>query len=118
MVKTLNDIFEWLIQSGLLVGLFSFAWRYIKPWLADKQAHASAEQSKAFWELLEKVADTAVTSLISADKTGDEKFISATHTLINNMKEQGYKIDEDTAMNVIQAAYNRSNLTDNKKGSE
>ena len=29
-MKTVNDIVEWLIQSGALTALFLFAWKFVK----------------------------------------------------------------------------------------
>ena len=51
-MKMINDIVNWLISSGALTALFIFAWKYVKPWLDNKAAHASTEQSRATWQLL------------------------------------------------------------------
>lgn len=73
-MKEINNIVEWLIQSGALVALFSFAWKYVKPWLDTKQTHAQTEQAKVAWGLLEQVADTSVAALVSQNMTGKDKF--------------------------------------------
>lgn len=69
-MKTVNDIVEWLIQSGALTALFLFAWKFVKPWLDAKASHASAEKAKVAWSLLEQVADISVTALVGQDMTG------------------------------------------------
>lgn len=116
-MKVANDMVEWLIQSGALVVLFSFAWKYLRPYLDDKKAHASAEQSKALWALLETVADASVSSLVSSNQTGTQKNASAVNKTMTVMEKQGYKITTETAQTAVQAAYEKSPLTgkDNKK---
>lgn len=111
-MKTVNDIVEWLIQSGALTALFLFAWKFVKPWLDAKASHASAEQSKAVWTLIDQVASTAVNSLVSNNKlTGEQKFNQAVQTVISALDRQGYTITEDTAKLAVQSAYEKSPLT-------
>lgn len=111
-MKTVNDLVEWLIQSGALTALFLFAWKIVKPWLDAKASHASAEQSKAVWTLIDQVASTAVNSLVSNNKlTGEQKFNQAVQAVINVLNRQGYPIIEDTAKLAVQSAYEQSPLT-------
>lgn len=111
-MKTVNDIVEWFIQSGALVVLVLFAWKFVKPWLDAKASHASTEQSKAVWTLIDQVASTAVNSLVSNNKlTGEQKFNQAVHAVINALDRQGYAITEDTAKLAVQSAYEKSPLT-------
>ena len=111
-MKEINEIVEWLIQSGALTVLFLFAWKIVKPWLDAKASHASAEQSKAVWTLIDQVASTAVNSLVSSDKlTGEQKFNNAVQAVINALDRQGYAITEDTAKLAVQSAYEKSPLT-------
>lgn len=111
-MKEINEIVEWLIQSGALTALFLFAWKIVKPWLDAKASHASAEQSKAVWTLIDQVASTAVNSLVSNNKlTGEQKFNQAVHAVINALDRQGYAITEDTAKLAVQSAYEKSPLT-------
>ena len=111
-MKEINEIVEWLIQSGALTALFLFAWKIVKPWLDAKASHASAEQSKAVWTLIDQVASTAVNSLVSNNKlTGEHKFNQAVHAVINALDRQGYAITEDTAKLAVQSAYEKSPLT-------
>lgn len=111
-MKTVNDILEWLIQSGALAALFLFAWKFVKPWLDAKASHASAEQSKAVWTLIDQVASAAVNSLVSNnDLNGEQKFNQAVQAVISALERQGYAITEDTAKLAVQSAYEKSPLT-------
>lgn len=118
-MNTVNDILEWLIQSGALTALFLFAWKFVKPWLDAKASHASAEQSKAVWTLIDQVASTSVNSLVSNNKlTGEQKFNQAVCEVISALDRQGYAITEDTAKLAVQSAYEKSPLTgSNQTGS-
>lgn len=114
-MKAINEIVEWLIQSGALTALFLFLWKIVKPWLDAKASHASAEQSKAVWTLIDQVASTAVNSLVSNNKlTGEQKFDQAVQAVINALDRQGYAITEDTAKLAVQSAYEKSPLTGSK----
>lgn len=111
-MKMINDIVNWLISSGALTALSIFAWKYVKPWLDNKAAHASTEQSKASWQLLENFADTAVTSLVgNQNLNGQEKFSEATQTVKNLANQQGIQISNKAAQSLVQAAYENSPLT-------
>ena len=76
-MKTLNDIVNWIIQSGLLVWLFYFGFALGKPWIDSKIKHAKTQQQQEAWTLLEQAAMTNVNALVSADKTGRQKFDEA-----------------------------------------
>lgn len=115
-MKAINEIVEWLIQSGALTALFLFLWKIVKPWLDAKASHASAEQSKAVWTLIDQVASTAVNSLVSSNKlTGEQKFNQAVWDVISALDRQGYAITEDTAKLAVQSAYEQSPLTGSKQ---
>ncbi len=117
-MKEINEIVEWLIQSGALTALFLFAWKIVKPWLDVKASHTSVEQSKAAWTLIDQVASTAVNSLVSSDQlTGEQKFNQAVQAVINALDRQGYTITEDTAKLAVQSAYEKSPLTGSKQTS-
>ncbi|MEE6698570.1 phage holin, LLH family [Limosilactobacillus fermentum] len=119
-MNTVNDILEWLIQSGALAAIVLFAWKFVKPWLDAKASHASAEHSNAVWTLIDKVASMAVNSLVSNNKlTGEQKFNQAVQNVISALERQGYAITEDTAKLAVQSAYEKSPLTGSKQtGSE
>lgn len=110
-MKVVNDMVEWLIQSGALTALFLFAWKFVKPWLDAKTSHASAEQSMAVWALIDQIASTAVASLTSTSMTGEQKFNQAVSDVINALDRQGYAITEETAKLAVQSAYEKSPLT-------
>lgn len=115
-MKEINEIVEWLIQSGALTALFLFAWKIVKPWLDAKASHASAQQSNAVWMLIDQVASAAVNSLVSNNKlTGEQKFDQAVQAVINALDRQGYAITEDTAKLAVQYAYEKSPLTGSDK---
>lgn len=114
-MKEINEIVEWLIQSGALMALFLFAWKFVKPWLDAKASHANAEHSNAVWALIDKVASTAVNSLVSNNSlTGEEKFNQAVKNVISALDRQGYTITKDTAKLAVQSAYEKSPLTGSK----
>lgn len=110
-MKVVNDMVEWLIQSGALTALFLFAWKFVKPWLDAKTSHVSAEQSMAVWALIDQIASTAVASLASTSMTGEQKFNQAVSDVINALDRQGYAITEETAKLAVQSAYEKSPLT-------
>lgn len=112
-MKMITDFGNWLITSGALVTAFIFAWKYVKPVLDEKKNHASTEQSKVMWTLLENIADTAVNSLISSPLTGTQKFDQATKNVQTAMRSQGLAIDQATAETAVQSAYEKSDLTGN-----
>jgi len=110
-MKTVNDIVEWLIQSGALTALFLFSWKFVKPWLDAKASHASTEQAKLVWSLLEQVADISVTALVGQDMTGKEKFNLAVKNVLQAMQSHGFAINQAAAENAVQYAYEHSPLT-------
>ena len=115
-MKEINDIVEWVIQSGALTVLVLFSWKFVKPWLDAKASHASAARSNAVWMLIDQVASAAVNSLVSSDQlTGEQKFNQAVQHVINALDRQGYSITEDTAKIAVQSAYEKSPLTGSDK---
>lgn len=110
-MKTVNDIVEWLIQSGALTALFLFAWKFVKPWLDLKTSHASAEKAKVAWDLLEQVADLSVAALVGQNMTGKDKFNLAVKNVQQSMQNHGFEVNQAAAENAVQAAYEKSPLT-------
>lgn len=111
-MKTLNDIVNWIIQSGLLVWLFYFGFTIGKPWIENKVKHAKTQQQKELWSLLEQVAMTVVNSLVSSTKPGQQKFIEACDLVQAYLAEKGLHIDMKAVQAAVQAAYEKSDLTD------
>lgn len=113
-MKEINDIVEWLIQSGALVAIVLFAWKFVKPWLDAKASHAHAEKAKVAWSLLEQVADISVSALAGQNMTGKDKFELAVKNVQQAMQSHGFEVNQATAENAVQSAYEKSPLTGSK----
>lgn len=113
-MKTLNDIVNWIIQSGLLVWLFYFGFAIGKPWIDSKIKHAKTQQQKEVWSLLEQIAMTAVDSLVNSNKSGEQKFDTATKQVATYLSDHDIKVDMKTVQSAVQAAYEKSSLTSAK----
>ena len=114
-MKTLNDIINWILQSGLLVWLFYFGFTIAKPWVDGKIKHAKTAQQREVWTLLEQVAMTTVNSLVSSDKSGSQKFLEAADQVQSYLADHGVCIDMKTVQSAVQAAYEKSPLTPTKQ---
>lgn len=110
-MKAANDIINWLFQSGLLAWAFYFALAIAKPWVNNKIKHAKTAQQREAWTLLEQVAMTTVNSLVSADKTGQQKFDEASTLVASYLADHGIKVDMKTVQAAVQAAYEKLPLT-------
>lgn len=110
-MKTVNDLVEWLIQSGALVALVLFAWKFVKPWLDAKASHANTERAKASWVLLEQIANISVTALVSHNMTGKDKFDLAVKHVMQAMHSHGFEVSQAVVEDVVQTAYEQSSLT-------
>ena len=114
-MKTLNDIINWIIQSGLLVWLFYFGFAVGKPWVGGKIKHAKTAQQREAWALLEQVAMTTVNSLVSSNKSGSQKFLQASDQVQSYLADHSVHIDMKTVQSAVQAAYEKSPLTPTKQ---
>lgn len=111
-MKELNDIVNWLIQSGYLVAVIVFAWQEVKPILQAKQKHTKTVQEKALLGLVNSLADNAVNSLVSNDTiTGHDKFMAATKMVGTTLADKGFDVQRQTVEHAVQAAYEKSDLT-------
>lgn len=111
-MKMINDIVYWVISSGTATVLFIFAWKYLKPVLEAKKLHAKTLQEKELLDVLEKLADNAVTSLNSNQAlTGHDKFKVATQTVGIALADKGFDVSQSTVEHAIQSAYEKSDLT-------
>lgn len=111
-MKELNDIVNWLIQSGYLVAVIIFAWQEVKPILQAKQKHAKTVQEKELLGLVNSLADNAVNSLVSNDTiTGHDKFMAATKMVGTTLAGKGFDVQRQTVEHAVQAAYEKSDLT-------
>lgn len=111
MTQLISDFCDWLISSGAIVTAFIFAWKYLKPILKAKEAHASTLQSKALWDLLMTVADMSVSAMVSQPMIGSKKFEQAVHDTNEAMLKEGYDVDTDMIKTAVQAAYENSGIT-------
>ena len=111
-MKTLNDIINWIINSGFLALLIYIAVAFGNPWIDSKIKHAKTAQSKELWNFIEQVANTAVNSLVSKNLTGDAKFAQATAIVQDALAKQGFtNVDVKSIESAVQSAYEKSSLT-------
>ena len=113
MMKTANDIVNWIIQSGLLVWLFYFGFAVGKPFIDSKIKHAKTAQQKELWTLLQQVSMTVVNSLVGKDMTGQAKFVEAVTQVQAYLANKGLHVDMKQVQAAVQAAYELSTLTPN-----
>ena len=110
-MKALNDIINWIINSGFLALLIYIAVAFGKPWVDSKIKHAKTAQEKEAWTLLEQVAMTAVNARVGKHQTGQEKFINASTAVQGYLAEKGIDIDMKQVEAAVQSAYEKSPLT-------
>lgn len=110
-MKTLNDIINWIINSGFLALLIYIAVAFGKPWVDSKIKHAKTAQEKEAWTLLEQVAMTAVNARVGKHQTGQEKFVDASTAVQGFLAEKGIDIDMKQVEAAVQSAYEKSPLT-------
>lgn len=111
-MKLVTDIGNWLVQSGALVTIAVFAWKYLKPVMVEKQKHAKTVQEKELLGLVNSLADNAVNSLISNTAiTGHDKFNVATKMVGTTLADKGFNVQRQTIEHAVQAAYEKSDLT-------
>lgn len=110
-MKILNDIINWIIQSGLLVWLFYFGFAIGKPFVDSKIKHAKTAQQKELWTLLQQVSMTVVNSLVGKDMTGQAKFVEAVTQVQAYLANKGLNVDMKQVQAAVQAAYELSMLT-------
>lgn len=110
-MQALNDIINWIINSGFLALLIYIAVAFGKPWVDSKIKHAKTAQQKEAWTLLEQVAMTAVNARVGKHQTGQEKFINASTAVQGYLAEKGIDIDMKQVEAAVQSAYEKSPLT-------
>lgn len=112
MLKIITDIGNWLIQSGALVTIAIFSWKYLKPVMLEKQKHAKTVQERELLGLVNSLADNAVNSLVNVQGvTGHDKFKQATTIVGSTLADKGFDVQRETVEHVVQAAYEKSDLT-------
>ncbi|QIZ04578.1 phage holin, LLH family [Limosilactobacillus reuteri] len=110
-MKTLNDVINWIINSGFLALLIYIAVAFGNPWIDSKIKHAKTAQQKEAWALLEQVAMTAVNARVGKPMTGQEKFVDASTAVQAYLENKGINIDMKQVQAAVQAAYELSTLT-------
>ena len=111
-MNKINDFFSWGLSSGFFVALVWFLWGYVKPLLDAKVKHAKTVQERELLGLIEDLADTAVTSMVSrADITGHDKFKAAVQQVQGALTAKGLSTNEGTIQTAVQTAYEKSDLT-------
>ncbi|MCI1957354.1 MAG: phage holin, LLH family [[Lactobacillus] timonensis] len=111
MTTIINAIPEYVL-TVVISAVFIFAIRYVHTYVHSKALHAKTAQSKELWSFMDQVASTAVASLVSADKTGDQKFTAATAIVQDALTKQGFTtVDIKAIEAAVQAAYEKSPLT-------
>ena len=110
-MKALNDIINWIINSGFLALLIYIAVAFGKPWVDSKIKHAKTAQEKEAWTLLEQVAMTAVNARAGKHQTGQEKFVDASTAVQAYLENKGINIDMKQVEAAVQSAYEKSPLT-------
>ena len=117
-MKVVNDIVEWLIQSGTLMALVAFLWAYAKPLLAVKAKTAKTEQSRQLWTLAEQVAEAAVNAMASHNMSGADKYAKAVDMVQTTLAKYGHHIAPEEAGAIVQSAYEKSGLADKQKSTD
>ncbi|MGI1803775.1 phage holin, LLH family [Limosilactobacillus reuteri] len=110
-MKTLNDIINWIINSGFLALLIYIAVAFGKPFIDSKIKHAKTAQQKELWTLLQQVSMTVVNSLVGKDMTGQAKFVEAVTQVQAYLANKGLNVDMKQVQAAVQAAYELSYLT-------
>ena len=110
-MKALNDIINWIINSGFLALLIYIAVAFGKPWVDSKVKHAKTAQQKKLWTLLEQVSMTVVNSLVGKDMTGQAKFVEAVTQVQAYLENKGLNVDMKQVQAAVQSAYELSTLT-------
>ena len=111
MTNIINAIPTYVL-TAVVSAFLIMAIRYAHTFVHGKALHAKTAQSRELWSFMDQVASTAVASLVSADKTGDQKFTAATSIVQDTLTKQGFTtVDVKAIEAAVQAAYEKSPLT-------
>ena len=110
-MKALNDIINWIINSGFLALLIYIAVAFGKPFVDSKIKHAKTAQQKELWTLLQQVSMTVVNSLVGKDMTRQAKFVGAVTQVQAYLENKGLNVDMKQVQSAVQSAYELSTLT-------
>ena len=111
MTNIINEIPTYLV-TVVVSTVFVLLLRVVHTFIHQQALHSKTKQSQALWSLMGQIADTAVASLVSADKTGDQKFTAATAIVQDALTKQAFTtVDVKAIEAAVQAAYEKSPLT-------
>lgn len=111
-MKDLIDIFQMIWQSGLLVIIIAFLWSYCRPLIEAKIKTAKSARERENLQLLEKVADNAVSALVGRnDLSGSDKFKEAQKQATDALAKAGVQMNDQAVATAVQSAYEKSPLT-------
>lgn len=111
MNEIINAIPEYVITAVVSTAIF-YLMNAGKNLLHSKVQHAKTTQSKELWSFIEQVANTAVSSLVNAQMSGNDKFNQATTIVQNVLAKHGFtNVDVKAIESAVQAAYEKSPLT-------
>ena len=111
MTNIINAVPEYLV-TVVVSAVFVLLLRVVHTFIHQQALHSKTKQSQALWSLMGQIADTAVASLVSADKAGDQKFTAATAIVQDALTKQGFTtVDVKAIEAAVQAAYEKSPLT-------
>lgn len=107
----INAIPEY-VMTAVVSAVIIFVIRAVHTYVHNKALTAKTDHAKQLWSFMDQVASTAVASLVSADKTGDQKFTAATAIVQDALTKQGFTtVDVKAIEAAVQAAYEKSPLT-------
>ena len=113
MNEIINAIPEYVITLVVSTAIV-YAFKYLKILIHAKALHAKTTQSKELWSFIEQVADTAVSSLVNAQMSGNDKFNQAITIVQDVLAKRGFtNVDVKSIESAVQAAYEKSDLTGN-----
>lgn len=113
MNEIINAIPEYVITLVVSTAIV-YAFKYLENLIHAKALHAKTAQSKELWSFIEQVADTAVSSLVNAQMSGNDKFNQAITIVQDVLAKRGFtNVDVKAIESAVQAAYEKSDLTGN-----
>lgn len=113
MNEIINAIPEYVITLVVSTAIV-YAFKYLENLIHAKALHAKTAQSKELWSFIEQVADTAVSSLVNTQMSGNDKFNQAITIVQDVLAKRGFtNVDVKSIESAVQAAYEKLDLTGN-----
>lgn len=118
MNEIINAIPEYVITLVVSTAIV-YAFKYLENLIHAKALHAKTAQSKELWSFIEQVADTAVSSLVNAQMSGNDKFNQAITIVQDVLAKRGFtNVDVKAIESAVQAAYEKSDLIGSKESKQ